>query len=277
MLDIKFKPVVNYTKGRKGYKPEAFVIHIAQGTLQGGYSWFNTPASKVSAHYMVSRDGTIWQFVKLEDTAWHAGGVASPTWKLLKPGVNPNLYTIGIEHEGFTGEPWTKAMYNATAELIGQISREWGIPVDRKHIIGHYQINSTGRANCPGSGVNLETLVNSALKFSEDPKVIAELQSKIKVLEKQLKGLNATIQDQQASIKMLTLQNKDLKNDLTKEIELLENKNKSLNTKLKDYDIILDRNIRLSNEVKKLQTTARKYSKRIAELEQMIKDLGGTP
>nr|WP_072774986.1 N-acetylmuramoyl-L-alanine amidase [Desulfitobacterium chlororespirans] len=31
------------------------------------------PASQVSSHYLVLKDGRILQLVKDEDTAWHAG------------------------------------------------------------------------------------------------------------------------------------------------------------------------------------------------------------
>lgn len=275
MLNIQFKPVVNYTKGRSGYRPEAIVIHIAEGSLIGGYSWFNNPNSKVSSHYMVSKNGTIWQFVKLEDTAWHAGGVSNPNWSHLKSGVNPNLYTIGIEHEGFTGEPWSDAMYNATAELIGQLGRDWGIAVDREHIIGHYQINSTSRSRCPGSGVDLNKLVNLATTFYEDPRVIQELKNTIQALEVQIRKLNETIADDRSTIKMLKLQNEDLKTDLTREIQLLEKKNQELNTKLKGYDSLAKSNALLSNEVKKLQTAAKRSNKKIIELEETIKRLKG--
>jgi N-acetylmuramoyl-L-alanine amidase len=110
-LDITWIGSKHKNKGRGGFRPEAVVIHVMEGTLVGTDSWFNNPASKVSAHYGVGRDGTIHQYVSETDTAFHAGRRSKPTWGLIKDGINPNLYTIGIEHEGDGGSAWPPAMY----------------------------------------------------------------------------------------------------------------------------------------------------------------------
>ncbi|RLG70037.1 MAG: N-acetylmuramoyl-L-alanine amidase, partial [Candidatus Iainarchaeum archaeon] len=91
----------NFWKGRRGFKPEAIVIHITEGTASSTIDWFTRIESQVSSHYLIDRSGKVYQFVKEEDTAWHAGKVVQASWKLLKQGVNPNFYTIGIELEGF--------------------------------------------------------------------------------------------------------------------------------------------------------------------------------
>src|SRR5438874_2970529 len=91
----------NFRQGRPaGFRPEAVVIHIMDGPMSAADSHFNDPKAKVSAHYGIGRDGEIHQYVKETDTAFHAGIIVNPIWPLLKPGVNPNFYTIGIEHEG---------------------------------------------------------------------------------------------------------------------------------------------------------------------------------
>lgn len=142
------KPSPNFAKGRTTFKPEAVVIHIMEGTLEGTDTWFATFTSQVSAHYGIGKKGDVHQYVKEADTAWHAGRVDNPTWDLVKAGINPNLYTIGIEHEGKAGDAWTEAMKKASAALIKEICTRWSIPIDRDHIIGHYQIFSV-KANCP--------------------------------------------------------------------------------------------------------------------------------
>lgn len=135
--------------GRGEYKPEAIVIHIMDGTLSGTDSWFSTSKSMVSSHYGVGKTGTIHRYVREEDTAWHAGLVLNPTWKLIKSGISPNLYTIGIEHEGTADTVWPDAMKQASATLIKDICNRWKIPLDRDHIIGHYEIAGGHRPNCP--------------------------------------------------------------------------------------------------------------------------------
>ena len=147
-MNIIQKKSPNFWAGRKGYRPEGVVIHIMDGTLVGTDSWFANPASQVSAHYGVGRTGEVHQYVKEEDTAWHAGRVDVPVWKLIKPNINPNLYTVGIEHEGKPDDVWTDAMKQSSAELIREICQRWQIPIDRNHIVGHFEIFSK-KPNCP--------------------------------------------------------------------------------------------------------------------------------
>src|SRR5258708_16852944 len=99
-----WKPInVNYSKG--GNVPRLHIVHIMQGTLAGTDAWFRDPISTVSAHFGVGKDGTVIQWVNTEDTAWHA--------------VAANHKSIGVEHEGFSGEPLTHLQLQATAELFG--------------------------------------------------------------------------------------------------------------------------------------------------------------
>jgi len=150
-MNITQKPCPHLRTGRGTYKPELVVIHIMDGSLAGTDAWFNNPTSQVSAHYGIGKNGEVHQYVKETDQAWHAGVVSNPTFKLYKgANVNPNLYTIGIEHEGepLKNDVWPDAMKKASAELVAEICKRWNIPVDRDHIIGHYQVRST-KPNCP--------------------------------------------------------------------------------------------------------------------------------
>ena len=92
----------------------------------------------------------MYQLVADTNAAWANGGVKNPTWQPLIPNVNPNQYTLSIEHEGWPNEPLTDAQYAATLELHAMLCDRWQIPRDRDHIIGHYEIDSVDRPNCPG-------------------------------------------------------------------------------------------------------------------------------
>jgi len=148
---IDWEPSLNFSAGRAGRKVIAIVDHITAGAYPGCREWMQNTASKASAHYVVSRAGTIDQLVREGDTAWHAGIVNRPNWSLYD-GTNPNRYTIGIEHEGQPGEELTEEQYQATLWLHKDLIRKYGIPIDRDHIIGHYRVDSVNRPNCPGSG-----------------------------------------------------------------------------------------------------------------------------
>ncbi len=152
----------HFSQGRKNYKPEAIVIHVMEGNLTGTDSLFRDPASSVSAHYGVGKKGEVHAYVSEKDTAWHAGRVNAPSWSLIKSAgrnqyINPNYYTIGIEHEGTGLSDWTPEMYDASAALIKEICTRWNIPPDRNHIIGHHEIYSL--KTCPGPKADINRLI----------------------------------------------------------------------------------------------------------------------
>jgi N-acetylmuramoyl-L-alanine amidase len=164
-MNIVRKPSPNFTHGRRGRKPIAIVIHIMEGTLTGTDAWFANRASRVSAYYGVGKKGEVHQYVDEHDTAADEGIVDRPSWRLLKHGVNPNYYTLGIEHEGKAGDALTEPQMAASAELIAGIAKRWNIPLDRDHIIGHHEIRF-GKP-CPGPGVNIDALIERAKTFTD--------------------------------------------------------------------------------------------------------------
>jgi N-acetyl-anhydromuramyl-L-alanine amidase AmpD len=93
---------VNHTTG--GNTPRLMIMHIMEGTLAGTDAWFHNPASRVSAHFGIGRDGKIVQWVDTNDQAWHAAAA--------------NSYSIGVEHEGVSGNPLTDPQLDADAELL---------------------------------------------------------------------------------------------------------------------------------------------------------------
>jgi len=127
------------------------------GSFEAGESVFRNPNTQKSAHYGISCVGKIHQYVDENDTAFHAGIVINPTWPLLKPRVNPNFYTIGIEHEGRPDDVWPEAQLEGSATLIGQIAARWSIPVDESHVIQHHQIRAS--KTCPGNWLKLRDLL----------------------------------------------------------------------------------------------------------------------
>lgn len=167
-MDIQKKLLsINFSYGRYGYQPEAIVIHLMDGTLNGTDSWFRNPKSIASTHYGVGVQGAVYQWVEEKNMAWGNGRVDKPTWKGLKPNANPNLYTISIEHEGRSGHKWTEEQYKASAELIQVISKRWNIPLDAEHVIIHSEIFAK-KPNCPGSGFDKAKLLALAKPTAPD-------------------------------------------------------------------------------------------------------------
>ncbi len=128
----------NYTNSAREAKDiDIIVVHVAQGSYSGTIGWFEKPRSNVSAHYVVNRNGKVAQCVRNEDIAWHAGD-----WSY-------NRRSIGIEHAGYASEPKTARQYRSSARLSAYLSRRFGIPVDRRHVIGHRDVPGANMT-CPG-------------------------------------------------------------------------------------------------------------------------------
>ena len=104
------------------------VIHTTETSYASAIRFFSHPGAEASAHYVIrSSDGAITQMVRERDIAWHAG---NPRY---------NATSVGIEHEAFIHDcSWyTDAMYQSSARLVAFLTRKYGIPIDRAHIIGH--------------------------------------------------------------------------------------------------------------------------------------------
>ncbi len=129
----------NYTlAGRGAGQIESVVIHVTQGSYASAVDWFQTPGSEVSAHYVVrASDGQVAQCVDDANIAWHAG-----SWPA-------NRRSIGVEHEGYFDDPtwFTARMYRSSAMLVAYLCWWYGIPMDRGHILGHFEVSYT---ECPG-------------------------------------------------------------------------------------------------------------------------------
>lgn len=149
---------------RENYKPEIIVIHISTNTLASMTSWFNTPTSQASAQYGVGKDGTILQYVLETDKAWANGRVNNPSFSLYKPNINPNLYTISIENEGKDLSLAPELQLQTLCDLIKDIAVRWNIPLDREHIIGHFEIDKINRNNCPSPDHTIIDKIVSRLK-----------------------------------------------------------------------------------------------------------------
>jgi len=97
---------------------------------------------KVSAHFVVDREGSITQFVACDRRAWHAG---VSEWQGKS---DCNDYAIGIEMIGDERSPFTTAQYRETARLCRTlINRYPAITTER--IVGHQDI-APGRKWDPG-------------------------------------------------------------------------------------------------------------------------------
>jgi N-acetyl-anhydromuramoyl-L-alanine amidase len=94
---------------------------------------------RVSAHFLIRRDGETIQFVPCGDRAWHAG---ASEWRGRG---RCNDFSIGIELEGSDEMPFEDAQYEALAELILALRARYPVA----DLAGHSDI-APGRKTDPG-------------------------------------------------------------------------------------------------------------------------------
>lgn len=130
---------------RSGANIDTIVLHYTTaGNVSGTIAHFqnsappcdpNNPSAgtcPVSAHYVIDKNGDIYQMVKDTDKAWHA--------------AQANRTSIGIEHVAKVGDRLTELQEKSSIHLIKWLMTEYKIP--KENIKAHKQVLET---SCPGN------------------------------------------------------------------------------------------------------------------------------
>jgi N-acetylmuramoyl-L-alanine amidase len=118
------------------------------------------PAAKVSSHYVVEEDGTVWQLVQETERAWHSG---ESSWQGTR---DVNGASVGIEivnpgHEwGY--RPFPEAQMAALEALARGILARHPIPADR--VVGHSDV-APRRKQDPGELFDWRRLATAGIGF----------------------------------------------------------------------------------------------------------------
>jgi N-acetyl-anhydromuramoyl-L-alanine amidase len=94
---------------------------------------------RVSAHFVIHRDGALEQFVSCDERAWHAG------LSNFFGRERCNDFSIGIELEGSDTKPFEAAQYATLAPLVRALCAHYAIDA----LAGHSDI-APGRKTDPG-------------------------------------------------------------------------------------------------------------------------------
>lgn len=131
---VDFADPSNYLVSYRGSNDiDWIVFHTTEDGSIGcdrARNWFKNPVSQVSAHYVICRDGSIYQMVNDKDIAFHAG--------VKNHAYNYNDRSIGIEHERCddinyssncegAGEI-TSEQYDSSVKLVTWLSGQYQIP-----------------------------------------------------------------------------------------------------------------------------------------------------
>jgi AmpD protein len=154
---VRYLPSPNHDERPPGAQIELLVIHnisLPPGEFGGSaiielftnrldpaaHPYYATIADRrVSAHFLIRRDGETIQFVPCGNRAWHAG---ASEWRGRG---RCNDFSIGIELEGSDETRFEDAQYEALAELILALRARYPVA----DVAGHSDI-APGRKTDPG-------------------------------------------------------------------------------------------------------------------------------
>ncbi len=158
--DVLHTPSVNFDERPLGKTPDVVILHAISlppgcygGTaiqslfantldVQDHLCFEELADLRVSAHFLIRRDGILQQFVSTRKRAWHAGE------SLCMGRERVNDFSIGIELEGCDQESFTRVQYQSLFHLMQSLrgAYPW-LGSDR--CFGHSDI-APGRKTDPG-------------------------------------------------------------------------------------------------------------------------------
>jgi N-acetylmuramoyl-L-alanine amidase len=114
-------------------KPNFVVIHAtSDDTVDEALRTLTDPVRQVSAHYLIGRDGEVFQLVDERARAWHAG---ESKWGA---GTDLNSVSLGIELDNNGDEPFPDVQISALLTLLDSIRERYHIPA--ANYVGHSDV-----------------------------------------------------------------------------------------------------------------------------------------
>jgi hypothetical protein len=139
------------------------VVHTTAGLSNAAaqVTYSARVGSQVTATFWVNRDGSVVQSLPdpLRQGPWTNGILNRPDLTnpriaaMVRDGANPNTRSlITIENVSLEpGAPITTAQQQTCAALVKYYHAKAGVPINRETVVGHYQIDSVNRPNCPST------------------------------------------------------------------------------------------------------------------------------
>ena len=179
-----WRPSPNKEPRPSNAKVDTVVLHATGGALEPSLNWLLNPRSQVSAHYLIAKDGRIFQLVNERERAWHAGESRMPPpdnrW-------NVNDFSVGIELENADDgrDPYPSAQIETLVRLLKHLIKRYNVP--RRNVVTHAQIAVPKGRKVDPRGLDVKSLLD---------RVYAELERETKrvgtlVVNRPLVGLHA--------------------------------------------------------------------------------------
>ena len=136
-LPAEQRPSPNFDVRRPNF---VIIHHTSDKTAEEALNVLTDPARKVSAHYLIGRDGRLFQLVDEGTRAWHAG---ESYWGGQQD-VNSASIGIELDNDGF--EPFSARQIDALLALLGDLKSRYNIP--SANFLGHADV-APGRKTDP--------------------------------------------------------------------------------------------------------------------------------
>lgn len=148
-------PSPNFGPRRDGLVPSLVVLHYtAMPDPDDALARLCDPEHEVSAHYLIHRDGRLFQMVQEDQRAWHAG---AGSWAGME---DINSRSIGIEIDNDGASPFSEPQMGTLEEVLPDIMARWGIPPE--NVIGHSDM-APSRKTDPGRRFDWARLARQGL------------------------------------------------------------------------------------------------------------------
>lgn len=134
------------------------------------------PAAKVSAHYLINKQGEIFSIVPEKLRAFHAG---ISCWRGKE---KLNDFSIGVELDNNGEEEFSPELMDSLIKLCKDIIKSH--PIDKFNIIGHSDI-APGRKDDPGRFFNWHLLAKNNIGVMPKKIMVKEIPS-IKIIQTML-------------------------------------------------------------------------------------------
>ena len=109
------KPLkINFTPKSRS-RTDGIILHVAASEAASLHGWFSNPKAAASSHLYVRRDGTVEQYVDLDQISWAS--------------VRGDLRCISVETQGGATGRWTEQQVSALARIVRETSARYGYPL----------------------------------------------------------------------------------------------------------------------------------------------------
>ena len=121
-MKVLSRPSPNHNARPHNTIVDCIILHAdASSTVSASLSWILSSKSRVSYHYLIGRLGDVYEVVKPERRAWHAGV------SVFEGRPNCNDYSVGVSFGNLCDghEPYRADQIEAGVVLCVDLIRKW--------------------------------------------------------------------------------------------------------------------------------------------------------